>query len=299
MHRTIAYALGSVAVGVVVLGLKYLAYWLTGSVALYSDALESIINIVAAGAAVVALRVSAMPADDNHPFGHSKAEYFSSVLEGVLIVIAALAILREAWLSLSHLKAISAPVEGLAINALATLINGLWSWVLIRQGRKLRSLALVADGKHLFTDVITSGGVFLGVVLVGLTGWLILDPLIAALVALNILWSGWGLVRESVGGLMDESLPAEELDRIREVIFKHAEGAYQAHDLRTRLAGRKTFIEFHLVVAGQMPVDEAHEICDRLESALHEAVDDCVVTIHVEPEDKAKIADVYVPYEGP
>lgn len=294
MHRTIAYALGSVAVGIVVLGLKYLAYWVTGSVALYSDALESIVNIVAAGAAVVALRVSAMPADANHPFGHSKAEYFSSVLEGVLIVIAALAILREAWLSVSHLKAISAPVEGLAINAVATLINGAWSWVLIRQGRKLRSLALVADGKHLFTDVITSCGVFLGVVLVGLTGWLILDPLIAALVAVNILWSGWGLVRESIGGLMDESLPAEELDHIREVIFEHAQGAYQAHDLRTRHAGRRTFIEFHLVVSGHMPVSEAHAICDRLEAALHEAVANSIVTIHVEPEDKAKVSDVYV-----
>nr|WP_245965453.1 cation diffusion facilitator family transporter [Salinisphaera orenii] len=295
MHRTVMLALGSVGVGVVVLALKYLAYWITGSVALYSDALESVINIVAAGAAVVALRVSAMPADDNHPFGHSKAEYFSSVIEGVLIVIAALAILREAYHTLGAPQPLQAPAEGLALNALATLINGIWSWVLIREGRRLRSLALVADGKHLLTDVVTSLGVFAGVVLVGLTGWLILDPLLAALVALNILWSGWKLVRESVGGLMDESVPQEELDRIRAVIFEHAQGAYQAHDLRTRHAGRRTFIEFHLVVAGQMPVRDAHAICDRLEAALHETVANSTVTIHVEPEDKAKVSDVYVP----
>ncbi|MDA3920212.1 MAG: cation diffusion facilitator family transporter [Salinisphaera sp.] len=294
MHHTVKLALGSVAVGCVVLGLKSLAYWMTGSVALLSDALESIINIVAAGAAVVALRVAAMPADRNHPFGHGKAEYFSSVLEGILIVIAALAIIREAWFSLFDLKPIAAPVAGLAFNGLASLLNGLWAFVLLRSGRRLRSLALIADGKHLLADVVTSAGVFAGVVLVSLTGWLILDPIIAFLVALNIVWSGWGLVRESVGGLMDESLPTDELDRIRRVIFEHAEGAYQAHDLRTRHAGRQTFIEFHLVVSGDLPVRTAHGICDRLESALQKAVPNCRVTIHVEPEHKAKQSDVYI-----
>lgn len=294
MHHTVKLALGSVAVGCVVLGLKSLAYWMTGSVALLSDALESIINIVAAGAAVVALRVAAMPADRNHPFGHGKAEYFSSVLEGILIVIAALAIIREAWFSLSDLKPIAAPLAGLAFNGVASLINGLWAFVLLRSGRQLRSLALIADGKHLLADVVTSAGVFAGVVLVSLTGWLILDPIIAFLVALNIVWSGWGLVRESVGGLMDESLPTDELDRIRRVIFEHAEGAYQAHDLRTRHAGRQTFIEFHLVVSGDLPVRTAHGICDRLESALQKAVPNCRVTIHVEPEHKAKQSDVYI-----
>lgn len=295
MHKTIQFALGSVLVGVLVLSLKFLAYWVTGSVALFSDALESIINIVAAAAAVVALRVSAMPADDNHPFGHGKAEYFSAVLEGILIVIAALAILREAYLSLEHLQPLNAPFAGLAINAGATLINAAWGWVLIRQGRRYRSLALVADGKHLYADVVTSAGVFLGVVLVGLTHWFWLDPLLAALVSLNILWSGWGLVRESVGGLMDEAVPEAELDRIRTIIFEHSEGAYQAHDLRTRVAGRKTFIDFHLVVAGAMTVDEAHDICDRLETALEQTIADSTVSIHVEPERKAKTTSVYLP----
>jgi len=215
---------------------------------------------------------------------------------------------RDLWTHLTRLGA-----AGLAV--LLTINACLTSWHLQHQADNSREhlfwalchdggtpesrrdafLALVADGKHLLTDVVTSLGVFAGVVLVGLTGWLILDPLLAALVALNILGSGWKLVRESVGGLMDESVPQEELDRIRAVIFEHAQGAYQAHDLRTRHAGRRTFIEFHLVVAGQMPVRDAHAICDRLEAALHETVANSTVTIHVEPEDKAKVSDVYVP----
>lgn len=294
MHKTIKYALGSLVVGVLVLLLKFWAFWITGSVALYSDALESIINIVAAAAAVIALWVSALPADANHPYGHSKAEYFAAVLEGILIVFAALAILREAYTSLYDPRQLNAPVAGLAINGLATLFNGVWGWILIRNGRRLRSLALVADAKHLFTDVVTSAGVFVGLVLVYVTGWLILDPVIAALVSVNILWSGWKLVRESVGGLMDESVPPEQLELIRALIFKHAEGAYQAHDLRTRHAGRHTFIDFHLVVPGMMPVREAHEICDRLEYELEREVADCTITIHIEPEEKAQTPDVYV-----
>ncbi|RJS91831.1 cation diffusion facilitator family transporter [Salinisphaera sp. Q1T1-3] len=294
MITTVRYALGSVIVGIAVFALKYLAYWLTGSAALYSDALESIINIVAAGAAVAALRVSAIPPDENHPYGHTKAEYFSAVLEGVLIVVAAIAILRDAWLTLFDLQPLSAPVSGLMLNGLASVLNGIWATVLIRQGRRVRSPALSADGRHLLADVVTSVGVFAGVVLVSLTGWLWLDPAIAAIVAFNILWSGWQLVRSSLGGLMDEAVPEDELERIRHTIFDNAQGAYQAHDLRTRHAGRRTFIDFHLVVAGDMPVERAHEICDRLEQALEDDIADCVVTIHVEPEHKAEISDVYV-----
>ena len=295
MITTVRYALGSMLIGVAVFALKYLAYWLTGSTALYSDALESIINIVAAGAAVAALRVSAIPADANHPYGHTKAEYFSAVAEGVLIVGAAGAILYDSVQTLFDLRAIAAPIEGLALNAAATVLNGIWAAVLVRQGQRLRSPALTADGKHLYTDVVTSIGVFTGVALVALTGWLWLDPLIAAAVALNILWSGWQLVRASLGGLMDEAVPEDELDRIRTVIFENSKGAYQSHDLRTRHAGRRTFIDFHLVVAGDMPVERAHEICDRLETALENEFADCTVTIHVEPEHKAEVADVYVP----
>lgn len=288
LDKTVKLALGSVAIGCTVFGLKFLAYWLTGSVALFSDALESIVNIAAAIVAVIALRVSALPADANHPYGHSKAEYFSSVLEGVLIVVAALAILREAYFGFLDPKPLDAPMEGLAINALATVINGAWAYLLVRYGRRWRSPALIADGRHLFTDVVTSGGVLVGVALVGFTGWLLLDPLLAAIVAINILWSGGGIVRESVGGLMDEAAPPDVLERIRATIAEHGKGAIEAHDLRTRHAGRRTFVEFHLVVPGDLNVTEAHDICDRIETALKSTIEDSTITIHIEPENKAK-----------
>jgi cation diffusion facilitator family transporter len=294
VDRASKVALGSVAVGVLVLALKYAAYLLTGSVALYSDALESIINVAAAGAAFLALRVSARPADADHPYGHHKAEYFSAVLEGVLIVLAALAILRAAYLGYLDPRPLDAPAMGLAVNALASALNGAWSWFLIRNGRRWRSPALVADGKHLLTDVVTSGGVLVGVGLVAATGWLVLDPALAALVGVNVLWSGWGLVRTSVGGLMDEAVPAELLARIKAAIAEHGEGALEAHDVRTRHAGRSTFIDFHLVVPGEMRVSEAHTICDRLEAVLREEVEGAVVIIHVEPEEKAKHRGVLV-----
>lgn len=294
MITTVRYAVGSVLVGLAVFLLKYTAYAVTGSAALYSDAIESIINIVAAGGAVIALRVSAIPADRNHPYGHHKAEYFSAVFEGALIVIAALAIFRDAWQTFFDLHALNAPFRGLLLNAVATVINLVWAALLARAGRRMKSPALSADGRHLYADAVTSTGVFAGVVLVGLTGWLWLDPAIAVLVACNILWSGWQLVRESVGGLMDEAVSEAQLERIRTTIFHYSRGAYQAHDLRTRHAGRRTFIDFHLVVPGDMTVVDAHRICDRLETAIENEIADSTVTIHVEPEDKAKVSDVYL-----
>lgn len=287
-------AAGSIAVGVVVLALKLFAWWVTGSVALLSDALESIVNIVAACAATLALRVSAVPADDNHPYGHTKAEYFSAGIEGLLIFLAALAILREAWFGFLDPRPLDAPALGLAINALASAINAVWAVVLVRRGRALRSPALVADGRHLFTDVVTSVGVLVGVVLVAFTGWLVLDPILAALVALNILWSGWKVAREAVGGLMDEAVPPDVLETISATIAEHATGAIEAHDLRTRHSGRHTFIEFHLIVPGEMSVREAHVICDITEAALRRHIDDATITIHVEPEHKAKQEGIVV-----
>jgi len=287
-------AIGSIAVGGIVLALKYLAYLVTGSVALYSDALESIVNVVTAIAALLAVRTSAKPADANHPYGHHKAEYFSAVIVGVLIVVAALSILYEAFLTFLTPRAFSAPVEGLAFNGLSTFIKAVWCYLLMRQGRRSRSPALIADGKHLQTDVMSSVGVLLGVSLAVITGWAFLDPTIAALVAVNIVWSGWRLMRESVGGLMDESIEAGALNRIREVIAKNAEGALEAHDLRTRQAGRMTFIDFHLVVPGEMSVSDAHDICDRLENVLRAEVEDALITIHVEPANKAKHSGIVV-----
>ena len=236
MSLPLKLAWGSVAVGVLVLALKFAAYWLTGSIALYSDALESIINVVTGIVAALSIRWSLKPPDPGHPYGHHKAEYLSAVLEGVLIVIAALSILHEAYLGFLQPRLLHAPVQGLLVNGLASAINAVWCWILIRQGRRHRSPALVADGRHLLTDVITSGGVLVGVGLVAVTGWAVLDPALAALVALNILWSGWGLMKESVGGLMDEAAPPETLKRIRALISAHAVGAIEAHDLRTRHA---------------------------------------------------------------
>jgi cation diffusion facilitator family transporter len=300
MDRASKAALASVFVGALVLGLKFLAWWVTGSVALYSDALESIINVVAAGAAFVALRVSAQPADANHPYGHTKAEYFSAVFEGLLVVLAALSILREAYAGVLSPQPLDAPALGLAVNAVASAINAAWGWTLLRWGRQYRAPALVADGRHVLTDVYTSGGVLVGVALVALTGWLILDPILAAIVALNILWSGYAMIRDSVGGLMDEAVPPETLARIREAISRNGGGALEAHDVRTRHAGRLTFIDFHLVVPGAMTVSEAHDICDRIEATLKRDIGaDTVIGIHVEPEEKAKHAGVAIARHRP
>ncbi|WP_273282087.1 cation diffusion facilitator family transporter [Pseudooceanicola atlanticus] len=294
MSTTVKLAIGSLLIGCAVLGLKALAWWLTGSVALLSDALESTVNLATAFAALVAIQVAARPADQNHPYGHHKAEYFSAVLEGVMIIVAAMFILREAFDGLMAPRALDAPVTGLVINGVATAVNGVWAFVLVRQGQRLKSPALVADGKHLWTDVVTSVGVVVGVLAAVATGWWILDPIMAALVAVNILWSGWKVVSQSLSGLMDEAVPEETLARIREIIASEAGGAVEAHDLRTRLAGSATFVEFHLVVPAEMSVYDAHEICDHVEAAIGRAVPECRVTIHVEPEHKSKHSGIVV-----
>jgi cation diffusion facilitator family transporter len=294
MSRAVRTAAGSVAVACLVLALKLTAWWLTGSVALLADALESVVNVAAALAALAAIRFSALPPDANHPYGHTKVEYFSAVLEGVLIVVAAAVILHEAWGAFLAPRPPDMPAQGLAVSALATAINIAWARVLFRRGREARSPALLADARHLTADIVTSLGVILGVALVTLTGLLWLDPLVAALTAANILWSGWRLVRASVGGLMDEAVSPDLLQRIRRVVSVHAAGAIEAHDLRSRHAGRLTFIEFHLVVPGDMRVVEAHDICDRIEAALKAEIEGAVITIHVEPEGKAKHHGVVV-----
>jgi cation diffusion facilitator family transporter len=288
VSTTIKLAIGSLILGFVVLALKGLAYWITGSVALLSDALESTVNVATALAALVAVRVAALPPDDNHPYGHHKAEFFSAVLEGAMIIVAALVILREAYAGVLSPRAIDAPLAGLVINGVATALNGAWCWILLTWGRRERSPALVADGKHLLADVLTSGGVALGVLLAWATGFWLLDPIMAAIVAVNILWSGSKLIKVSLNGLLDEAVPEETLSVIRGVIASHATGAVQAHDLRTRHAGKVTFIDFHLVMPGETTVTDSHEICDRVEHALKAAVPDSNITIHVEPEHKAK-----------
>lgn len=292
--RTLQIAAASLAIGVVVLGLKFLAWYLTGSIALYSDALESIVNVVTAIGALIAVRLAQRPADASLPYGYHKAEYFSAVLVGVMIIVAAILILREAYFGFLEPKLPEAPIEGLAVSIAATLINVFWAQYLRRYGRRVRSPALVADAKHLMTDVVSTIGVIIGLALVYATGIAALDSILAALVALNILWSGWGVIRDSVGGLMDVAVPPETQKTIREVISQNADGAIEAHDIRTRQAGKLTFIDFHLVVPGAMTVEAAHAICDCIEAKLREAVREVQITIHVEPEDKAKHAGIVV-----
>lgn len=278
----------SIVVAVLVMGLKYMAYVLTGSVALYSDALESIVNVATAIAALIAVRISERPADRSHQFGHHKAEYVSAGLEGALILIAALLILHQAYEAWLNPRALTAPAEGLAINALAGVVNAAWAWHLIVRGRALRSPALIADGWHLFSDVATSAGVIVGLLLALTTGWMILDPMLAAVVAIHILWVGWRIIAQSMSGLMDAAVAGDMMAQIRRIIAANGNGALQIHDLRTRMAGRATFIEFHLVVPGSMSVTEAHDICDRLEEALAAEIEGAEVLIHVEPEGEAK-----------
>ncbi|ETW11670.1 cation diffusion facilitator family transporter [Roseivivax marinus] len=281
-------AAASIGVGLAVLGIKTLAWWMTGSVALLSDALESIVNVGTAVAALAAVRVAERPPDAEHPYGHDKAEFLAAVAEGVLIVLAALFILREAWHGLINPEPIRAAWAGIGVNLVAGVLNGVWATVLIRRGRRLRAPALVADGRHLWADVVTSVGVASGVVLGVLTGLTWFDPLLAGCVALYILYSGWGVLSASASSLMDESVPEHELADLRAIISDTGQGAVQAHDLRTRHAGRTVFVEFHLVVPSDMAVSDAHEICDRIETGLIDALGECSVTIHVEPEEKAK-----------
>ncbi|MHA6691756.1 cation diffusion facilitator family transporter [Devosia sp. A449] len=293
-NRTLAIAAASLVVGIVVLGLKFLAWNITGSIALYSDALESIVNVVTAIVALIAVRLAQKPADAALPYGYHKAEYFSAVIVGVMIIVAAILIFREAVLGVLSPALPEAPVQGLVVSAVATAINAVWAFVLMRHGRKVRSPALEADGKHLLTDVVSTIGVLVGLALVFITGWAVLDALLAGLVALNILWSGWGVIRSSVGGLMDVAVPVDTQKTIREVIATNADGAIEAHDIRTRQAGKLVFIDFHLVVPGAMSVDAAHSICDQIEAKLRETVEDVQITIHVEPENKAKHAGIVV-----
>jgi cation diffusion facilitator family transporter len=287
-------ALISIAVALVVMGLKYAAYHVTGSIALYSDALESIVNVITAFVAWYAISLSFKPEDSDHPFGHHKAEYFSAVVEGVLIVVAALLIAHQAWSAWSKPPVFEQTNTGLAVNAVATVINAIWAALLMRAGRAFKSPALLADGKHIWTDVLTSAGVLIGLVLAIATGKLWLDPVMAVLVALNILWQGWLVINFSVQGLMDHAVEPQEEARIRSIIGENAQGAIEVHDLKTRAAARATFIEFHLVVPEKMTVKQAHDICDRIEDAVKASVPHSRVTIHVEPEGEAQHTGVLV-----
>lgn len=277
-------ALWGIPLSLGVMGLKLVAWWVTGSVALLSDGLESSVNVVAAVVAFVAISYAAKPADRTHPFGHHKAEYLSAVLEGVLIVVAALLIVVEAVPAVMDPKPLDAPVMGLAINVLAGVVNAVWAVVLIRAGRRHRSPALAADGQHILSDVVTSAGVLVGLLAAIATGYAVLDPLLAVAVALHILYQGWKVIAHSVDGLMDHAVEPAEAEAIKAAIAAHADGSLGVHDLKTRRAGAATFVDFHLVVPAAMPVGEAHDICDRLEDAIRIVQSGAQIAIHVEPD---------------
>ncbi len=281
-------ALWSIPISIAVLALKLLAWWLTGSVALLSDAMESTVNVVAALLAYFAVRIANIPPDENHPFGHKKAEYLSAVAEGVLIVLAAFLIIREAVLALPNPHLEDAPLLGIAINIIATGVNGAWAYLLLKIGRRNGSPALEASSRHIFTDVMTSVGVIAGLILAIVTGWLILDPILAILVALNILWEGWKVIRSSVDGLMDVTLSDHDLQTVSNAIEANLGAALEYHDLKGRRSANVIFVEFHLVVDGTMPVSAAHDICNDIEEELDRLYPGSVFVIHLEPDDELK-----------
>ena len=278
----------SILSNTILIVLKVVAGVVTGSIAILTEAAHSAIDLVASVIAFFSVRKASEPADEDHPYGHDKVEFFAAVIVGVLIVVAALSIFRHAWEAWLNPRPIDQPAEGIAINALATVLNAIWSMVLIRVGRHARSIALVSDGQHLLADVVTSVGVAAGVGAAVLTGYLVLDPILAAATGVYVLWSGMAMISSSVGGLMDAAPQPAVVRRIRELVAESAAGALEAHDLRMRHAGKLTFLEFHLVVPGAMTVAESHGICDHIEETLRAEMPHLVITIHVEPEEKAK-----------
>jgi cation diffusion facilitator family transporter len=283
----------SIGTAVLTIALKAGAYLLTGSVGLLSDAIESTINLVAAGMALWMLSIAARPPDESHLYGHGKAEYFSSTVEGVLILVAAAGIVATALNRLLH----PAPLEklglGLGISVIASLSNFGVARVLLSVGKKYRSITLEADAEHLMTDVWTSVGVLGGVGLVALTGWQVLDPLVALGVAGNIVWTGLRLIRRSVAGLMDASLPQKEHQQIGAVLARYREQGIQFHALRTRQAAARRFVSIHVLVPGEWTVHDAHHIAEDIERDIRAAVGDAVVFTHLEPvEDEISLHDI-------
>lgn len=284
-HRPSArsYAALSIGAAVLTIALKFGAYVLTGSVGLLSDAFESMVNLVAAIAAFWALSYAAKPPDAKHTFGHSKAEYFSSALEGLLILVAAGSIAVAAGQRLFHPQPIEQAGLGLALALLATAINGGVAWILLQASQRLRSITLRADAHHLLTDVWTSVGVVLGIGLVSVTGWLVLDPIVALLVAANIVWTGFKLLGETGSGLLDSAIPDDEQKAISLIMSEYEAQGIQFHALRTRVAGARRFVSFHLLVPGAWTVQRGHDACEAIEQAIALALPGTDVTTHLEP----------------
>ena len=295
------YAVLSIAAAVTTIGLKLGAYYLTGSVGLFSDAAESVVNLVAALAALWALTLAVRPPDEEHAFGHNKAEYFSSGLESALIIIAAAWIGVAAWGRLMDPQPLENVGLGLSVTLAATALNGIVALVLLRAGRRLRSITLRADAQHLLTDVWTSVGVVLGVAMVQLTGWLVLDPLIGLVVAANIVWTGFRLLRDTAQGLLDRVLPPEEQELISGVLSRYENQGIRFHALRTRAAGQRRFVSMHVLVPGRWTVKQGHDLSEKIEGELANTLQgNTTFFIHIEPsEDPASFEDQNLDRERP
>jgi len=292
VRSILRFAAASIAIAAIVFGCKLLAARVSGSTALFSDALESLVNVAASSLALYALIVSAKPADNEHTYGHAKVELLSAVATGAMILIAAMLIFQRGLAVLLHPVPL-APLGhglglGLALNALAGVFNAGWASVLRRVGSRDRSPALLADAQHLMADVLTTIGIVVALTGAALLHLPVLDPVIAMAIAAQIAVMGGLTLIHSLSGLLDEAPPPAMTARIHELVRLHATGALEAHDLRIRQAGPASFLEFHLVVPGEMTVTAAHEICDRIEAALKAEMIGVVITIHVEPEMKAK-----------
>jgi cation diffusion facilitator family transporter len=297
------YAVLSIVAAVLTIGLKLGAYLLTGSVGLFSDAAESVVNLVAAVAALWALLYAARPPDEDHAFGHDKAEYFSSGLESALILLAAGWIGVTAWDRFTDPQPLQNVGIGLSITLVATAINGGVALIILRAGRRLRSITLQADAQHLLTDVWTSLGVVLGIATVQLTGWLVLDPLIGLAVAANILWTGVRLLRDTAQGLLDRALPPEDREAIVKVLSRYENECIRFHALRTRASGPRRFISMHVLVPGEWTVQRGHDLSEQIERDLAAVLPQSTFFIHIEPsEDPASFADQSLdrgPTDGP
>ena len=289
----------SVATAAVTIALKAGAWWITGSVGLLSDAAESVVNLVAALVALLAISVAERPADDDHQYGHSKAEYFSAGVEGAMIFVAALFIVVTAVDRILHPEPLESLGVGLAISVVAAALNGVVGMMLLRAGREHRSPTLVADGRHLLTDVVTSAGVVVGVGLVWATGWSVLDPIVAVGVGVNILVIGYKMVHESTMGLMDATLPEDDNAALEAVLERHRctrpGEEVDFHELRTRESGKVRFVEFHALVPGAWTVDRGHDLVELVEQEIHEALPHSHITTHLEPiEDERAYDDVHL-----
>jgi cation diffusion facilitator family transporter len=286
------YAWLSIAAAVATILLKGVAWWLTGSVGLLSDAIESFVNLAGALMALAMLSLAATPADDKHAYGHGKAEYFSSAFEGFLILLAAGSIAWTAIERFLHPQALEDVGVGLAVSVVASIINLLAARELLKAGLAYNSITLEADAKHLMTDVWTSAGVVAGVGLVWVSGWLWLDPLLALLVAANIVWTGWQLLHRSASGLMDEAIPKEQIEAVEAVLNGYRRQGLAFHALRTRQAGRQAFISMHVLVPGDWSVQRGHDLAEQIEADIRAAVPFSHLTTHLEPiEDPLSLVD--------